>query len=432
MERVRRGACTIACMGLGMVPGTPPHAKTRPDPTIGREPLQRSGPAREDATLTTAGRREARQGRLRKTAFAVALWLLAAGTAGGMETREEELFRALDRFAAGERAAALETLAHVTGGYPDFRAARLIRESLHETGNLRATLTDLVPSAVFTLLEDPTDEAHSRLSYWFERPPRGHLPEVLIEPAPDRRKVVVADTGHSRLYLFDWSDGEWKMQGDWYASIGRGGSAKRREGDMKTPLGVYFVTMWVAGRFLSDLYGTGALGLNYPNDWDRRRQRDGFGIWIHGEPRGVKSRPPRWSQGCLIVSNPAIETLVNAIEERSVPVIIGERLRWLAPDEHERHREVWRDRIASLNGGSEARPGLGIYGYPAGAGNVSTMVLTEFRPEPGHGERWWQYWREHTGGVWRIAHEGPALFDDVHLEGLPPRMPAHGLDLYAP
>jgi len=222
-----------------------------------------------------------------------------------METREAALFQALDRFAAGDHTDALEALADIAGNYPDFRAARLIKESLHETGNLRASLADLIPPAVFTLLEDPTDEAHSRLTYWFERPPRGYLPDVLIEPAPDRRKVVVADTAHSRLYLFEWSDGTWTMRGDWYASTGRGGSSKQREGDMKTPLGVYFVTMWVAGRFLSDLYGVGALGLNYPNDWDRRRQRGGFGIWIHGEPHGIKSRPPRWSQGCLIVSNHA-------------------------------------------------------------------------------------------------------------------------------
>ena len=369
--------------------------------------------------------------RVGRVALAAALWLLAAA-AGAMEAREAELFRALDRFAAGDREVALEALARVAESYPDFRAARLIKESLHETGGLRAALADLVPPPVFTLLEDPTDEAHSRLAYWFERPPRGHLPEVLIEPGPDRTKVVVADTAHARLYLFDWSDGAWTLEGDWYASIGRGGSAKRREGDLKTPLGVYFVTMWVAGRFLSDLYGVGALGLNYPNEWDRSRRRDGFGIWIHGEPRGIKSRPPLWSQGCLIVSNPAIESLVDAIEERSIPVIIGERLRWLAPDEHARHRDAWRARIASLDGPSEARPGLGIYGYPAGSGDPTTMFLAEFRAGSGRGSRWWQYWREHGDGVWRIAHEGPARFGDIHLKGLPRRMPASGLDLYSP
>ena len=385
----------------------------------------------QDVASAAFGRPAQRRRRFGRLVLGAMLWLLA-GTASGVETREVKLFEALDRFDAGDHAGGYEALGRVTATYPDFRAARLIKESLLETEALESALVDLTPRPLFSLLEDPTDEAHSRLSYWFERPRPGHLPGVLIEAAEDRRKVVVADTAYSRLYLFDWSEDGWTMRGDWYASIGRGGSAKRREGDLKTPLGVYFVTMWVAGRYLSDMYGAGALGLNYPNDWDRRRQRDGFGIWIHGEPRGTKSRPPRWSQGCLIVSDPAIEALVEAIGEQSIPVIIGERLRWLEPGVHANRRKEWRARMASLNGEDTAHRGIGIYGYPVGAEEKSTMVLAEFRTGPGDGDRWWQYWREHTDGVWRIAHEGPASFDDIHLEGLPKRMPPDALDRYVP
>lgn len=385
----------------------------------------------EGVSLTACSRARGFRECLAGLALGTALWLLA-GTAGGLEVRETELFAALDRFRAGDRSGALDALDRVTDSYPNFRAARLIKSSLHETSDLRATLIDLTPRAVFSLLEDPTDEAYSRLSYWFERPPPGHLPAVLIDAAPDRTKVMVADTAHSRLYLFDWTEEGWTMQGDWYASVGRGGSAKRREGDLKTPLGVYFVTMWVAGRYLPDLYGAGALGLNYPNEWDRRRQRDGFGIWIHGEPRGVKSRPPRWSQGCLVVSNPALENLVKEIEEQSIPVIIGDGLRWLAPNDHKIRREEWRARIASLNDGNQGNGGLGIYGYPVGPGKEFSMVLAEFRTGPKDTGRWWQYWREHRDGVWRIAHEGRASFDEIHLQGLPPRMPPAGVDRYDP
>ena len=372
-----------------------------------------------------------RIGNALRPALGVTLCLLA-GTAGGLEVREAELFAALDRFDAGDRAGGFEALDRVTEGYPDFRAARLIRDSLNETEDLETTLVDLEPSPVFSLLEDPTDEAHARLSYWFQRPPGGHLPGVLIEAAPDRAKVVVADTAHSRLYLFDRTNAGWTMRGDWYASVGRGGSMKISEGDLKTPLGVYFVTMWVKGRYLPDLYGAGALGLNYPNGWDLSRRRDGFGIWIHGEPRGLKSRPPRWSQGCLIVSNPAIESLVEAMEEQSVPVIIGERLRWLSPSEHESRRDEWRNRIVTLNGRKHADGSLGIYGYPVGAGKESTMVLAEFRTAQEGTGRWWQYWRKHRDGAWRIAHEGRASFSEIHLKGLPPRMPPAGLDRYTP
>ena len=381
--------------------------------------------------MTACNRTRGFQRCLGGLALGTALWLLA-GAAGGLEVRETELFAALDRFHAGDRSGALEALDRMTDSYPNFRAAHLIKSSLHETRSLRAALVDLTPRAVFSLLEDPTDEAHSRLSYWFERPPPGHLPAVLIDAAPGRTKAMVADTAHSRLYLFDWTGEGWTMQGDWYASVGRGGSAKRREGDLKTPLGVYFVTMWVAGRYLPDLYGAGALGLNYPNEWDQRRQRNGFGIWIHGEPRGLKSRPPRWSQGCLIISNPALETLVDAIEEQSIPVIIGDRLRWLAPSDHESRRDEWRARIASLNEGSGANGGLGIYAYPVGSGKESSMVLAEFRTESKGTGRWWQYWREHRDGEWHIAHEGRASFDEIHLQGLPPRMPPAGVDRYHP
>ena len=361
----------------------------------------------------------------------VALWL-AAATASGVDTREALLFDALDRFDAGDRPGGLGGLHRLVGKHPDFRAARLIRESLIETGDIEETLAALTPRTVVSLLEDPTDEAYSRLSYWFDRPPPGHLPDVLIEAVPGRSKVLVADTVRSRLYLFDRSDAGWTMQGDWYTSIGRGGTAKRREGDLKTPLGVYFVTMWIAGRHLSELYGAGALGLNYPNGWDQQRRRDGFGIWIHGEPRGLRSRPPRWSQGCLIISNLAIETLVDALEEQSIPVIIGDRLRWLSPDRHEHRRDEWLTRIASLSRVSETDGGLGVYGYPVGAEKGTTMILVERHAEREGGKRWWQYWRESRDGAWHIAHEGPASFDDIHLEGLPPRMPLDLLERYIP
>ena len=385
----------------------------------------------EDATLATTNQPTGIRSRCGRFVLGVALWLLAT-TAGGMEAREMELFEALDRFDAGDRSSGFGSLHRVTTNYPDFRAARLIHASLLGTEDLRATLVDLTPRAEPSLLEEPSDEAHARLSYWFDRPPPGHLPDVLIKAAPDRTKVVVVDTVHSRLYLFDWSDAGWAMRGDWYASIGRGGTAKRREGDLKTPLGVYFVTMWVADESLPEFYGAGALGLNYPNGWDQRRQRGGYGIWIHGEPRGLNSRAPRWSQGCLTISNPAVENLVEAIEGESIPVIIGERLRWLAPSKHKSRRDEWLTRIVSLNGGDHVNRGLGIYGYPVGAGEESTMILVEFHAEREGASRWWRYWRESGDGEWRIAHEGPASFDEIHLKGLPPRMPPDELNRYAP
>ena len=374
--------------------------------------------------------RKERAGRFARLVFGALLsWTLAVASAGAMDPREARLFDALDRFDAGDHAGGLEDLYQVTATYPDFLAARVIQSSLLNTGDLTETLFELSPGGGPSPVQEPREEAFARLSYWFDRPGAGHLPDVLINAAPDRTKVVVTDTGRSRLYLFDRSSGDWTLWGDWYASIGRGGTAKRREGDDKTPLGVYFITMWIGDRFLPELYGSGALGLNYPNEWDEQRRRDGYGIWIHGVPRALKSRAPRWSRGCLTVSNPALESIAHAVGRQSIPVIIGGRLRWLGPSDHESLREEWLDRVARLNGGGN---GWGIYGYPVGASEDSTMTLVEYPAEKADGRRWWQYWRENGDGVWRIAHEGPASFQDIHHRGLPPRMPASGLHRYDP
>ena len=356
---------------------------------------------------------------------------LVSGAVRGVDVVEAQLFDAIDRFVAGDRPAAFDVLSALTANHPRFRAARLIHESLLEADNVRAALEDLTPRAPVNPLEDSTDEAYSRLTYWFERPPRGFLPDVVIEAAAFRTKVLVADTRRSRLYLFERVDGGWERRGDWYASIGRGGTAKRREGDEKTPLGVYFVTMWVPGQHLSEFYGAGALGLNYPNAWDLRRNRDGYGIWIHGEPRIVSTRAPRWTLGCLAISNPALTALAEELDGQSIPVIIGERIRWLAPGEHERHRKEWLARIASRHGGNIASRELGVYRYPVAA-KESAMLLVEFRSTLAGGRPWRQYWREDAGGNWRVVHESPAAFSEVHFEGLPKRLQRNGVQRYAP
>ena len=120
------------------------------------------------------------------------------------------------------------------------------------------------------------------------------------------------------------------------------------------------------------------------------------------------------------------------IEEQSIPVIIGDGLRWLSPSEHERHRSEWQSRIPSLNGRDSGTRGLGIYGYPVADGENSNMFLAEVHTGPEGGSRRWQYWRENGDGVWRLAHEGPASFHEIHFKGLPPRMPLSGLLRYVP
>src|SRR5258708_25685727 len=89
---------------------------------------------------------------------------------------------------------------------------------------------------------------------------------------------------------------------DYYVSSGKNGGLKVREGDEKTPIGVYHVTESLPRQKLSDFYGSGAFPINYPNEWDRIQGRNGHGIWLHRTPPVTYSRPPRPINGCAVLA----------------------------------------------------------------------------------------------------------------------------------
>ena len=84
--------------------------------------------------------------------------------------------------------------------------------------------------------------------------------------------------------------------------------AKQREGDFRTPEGVYYIE---AKNARSDFFL--ALKVSYPNDDDRARARvngvdPGGQIMIHGLPNAPKYPEGRylgsdWTDGCIAVSN---------------------------------------------------------------------------------------------------------------------------------
>ena len=132
-------------------------------------------------------------------------------------------------------------------------------------------------------------------------------------------------------------------------SIGKGGSDKRREGDEKTPVGIYRVASYLPGSRLPDLYGVGAFPLDYPNPWDVSRGRSGSGIWIHGTESKRYSRPPLSSRGCVTLSNEDFRTLFDSVEVARTPVVVSRAVEWIDAETVERRRrslsaqlEAWR------------------------------------------------------------------------------------------
>ena len=249
-----------------------------------------------------------------------------------MQTPEDMLLQSLSALRAGDTETALQHVDELVEQQPTFRLAHLVRGDILASigGRLPSISTDNV--ATRQDIERLISEARQRVvGASFD--PGQRVPAPLLQLAEHHRHAVYIDTLKSRLYLFANRDGDPELVGDYYISIGKNGSRKRRKGDKRTPLGVYFVTERLPGEGLPDRYGPVAFPVDYPNAWDRRHQRTGSGIWLHGVASRSYSRPPQDSDGCVALINEELEQLSPLLEPGKTPVVIGEDAEWVEYDE---------------------------------------------------------------------------------------------------
>ena len=255
--------------------------------------------------------------------------LHAASNYGVSEGNEELLLKGLESLAAQQFDTALTQFKELTQKRPDFRLAQLVYADLlvaqtnplgqigSETKERRKEIDGLI------------DEARARILISRDKPVAGYVPESLIKMSDDQKYVIVVDAKFSRLFVFENRNGVPTLIKDFYASYGRGGTEKRKQGDLKTPLGVYFVTDRFLDERLPERYGSGALPINYPNVWDSRNGRTGNGIWLHGSPVDTYSRPPKASEGCISLTNPDFIDLDKLVNIKNTPVLIGSNMKWI-------------------------------------------------------------------------------------------------------
>lgn len=123
---------------------------------------------------------------------------------------------------------------------------------------------------------------------------------------------------------------------------------KFKEGDLKTPLGVYTIRKRFTPQ--DQFYGPLAFVLSYPNTYDKVRGKDGYGIWIHGSPLDGSDRDPM-SKGCIVLDNDTIDLLdknikpknsiilvsedgIGKVEKTEISTILSELFRW---------KDAWRE-----------------------------------------------------------------------------------------
>lgn len=155
------------------------------------------------------------------------------------------------------------------------------------------------------------------------------IPNVLVYTDPDINgytdppRAIIVDKEHQQISLYCFN-GYWKNEKMWPCSTGKKAGPKNREGDQRTPEGVYFATRNVGQRYLSNTYGSRALPLDYPNWLDRRLKRSGSAIWLHGTNKPLQARD---TNGCVVINNEDIDQLSRLIHLHQTPVIIVDRNR---------------------------------------------------------------------------------------------------------
>lgn len=280
-------------------------------------------------------RAEARaEARAAKTAAARALAAAQRETRDGeAEARLIDIYKLIGQANPREALRKAESLVR---DHPNFQLAQLVYGDLL-TGFTRPLRTPGdVPEATATkaaapLLAELRQESLLRLRALRERPAPGTLPSQFLALSPRNKHAIAVDASRSRLYLFENTATGIKLVADYYISVGKSGIEKSVEGDLRTPVGVYFITSNLNPKSLRDFYGSGALPINYPNQLDVKRGKTGGGIWLHGTPPTQFSRAPLSTDGCVVLANPDLERIIRTVEVRSTPVVIAHSLKWVAP-----------------------------------------------------------------------------------------------------
>ena len=309
---------------------------------------------------------------LPKVFFALAGLLLCVSVAQAVDNRlrsvvfsdsasgpEPELARILDEIDQNHLAAALEQTDALLKRYPTFRLAHLIKgDLLLARGRVLSTFGNVAnaPPEQLAQLADLREEAIARLKATRDKAAAArYLPRYLLQLRADQKHALVVDTQKARLYVYRNDAGRPRLIADYYITHGKRGSDKLRQGDRKTPVGIYHVTSRLPAETLDKFFGSGAFPLNYPNEWDARQGRDGSGIWLHGTPPDTFSRPPKASDGCIVLTNSDLLALAKNLQLGLTPVIISTSIEWLSYDDWQSERKALNEKLEEWRSDLESR-----------------------------------------------------------------------------
>lgn len=135
--------------------------------------------------------------------------------------------------------------------------------------------------------------------------------------------ILACDKSESTLELYTLDENRsFGYRKSYDAFMGKLKGDKVREGDLKTPIGIYKITQKLSKETkLDPFYGPLAFVTSYPNIYDSYRGKNGSGIWIHGLPSQDRDE---FTRGCIAINNSSIECLDKNIDIDNTILIIDD------------------------------------------------------------------------------------------------------------
>jgi len=167
-------------------------------------------------------------------------------------------------------------------------------------------------------LEKQMDYDLSQINYW-----NNYLKDIdtsfgYIESYSN---ILECDKSLSSLTLYSKDEEDsFSFIKEYSAYTGQKKGDKVKEGDLKTPVGVYTIVKKLDK--VDSFYGPMAFVTSYPNSYDKYKGKDGSGIWIHGLP--VKQERNKFTKGCIAINNKNIKCLDKHINIDKTLLIIKE------------------------------------------------------------------------------------------------------------
>ncbi len=126
----------------------------------------------------------------------------------------------------------------------------------------------------------------------------------------------------AELSILPKPGGQARLISSYPVAFGKEDGDKVRQGDNRTPEGVYFTLHHIDGSQLPAKYGSYAIPLDFPNPIDINDGKTGYGIWLHGVDNASRIEAARVTEGCVAFYNQDIYTLSKWLRPYQGVVVI--------------------------------------------------------------------------------------------------------------